>query len=329
MSEQETRADTPVSDSTSQGIGARLAQAREGRGWSQDYVSERLKFSLRQLRALEAEDWSQLPQGVPLRGFVRNYARLLEIDVSAELHTLPSNHDPVSLNQASTLTTPLADARKSTREWPAGSRTRRRPATWLVGVLMLLLAIALIVVAVYRQGKLPGFGPAQDETVASTPTLTPLPAPLTPVAPPTPPTPTPAAEPVPVSPPAASPAAPVSSTAPTPAVALAATTDSTSPAGLSDQAEAPSTASAPPEVPAADPGLALVLKQDSWLEVRRGNGSVVISRVLKAGETFSLEPADAPYAVVIGNIQGVQLNWRGEAVDLSRFRGNVARLTLQ
>src|SRR5690606_19861706 len=138
MSEQETRPNAPVSDSTSQGIGARLAQEREAKGWSQDYVSERLKFSLRQLRALEDEEWEKLPQGVPLRGFVRNYARLLGIDITAQLHALPGNTDPVSLNQASTLTTPLANARKSTREWPASSRTRRRPATWLVGVLMLL-----------------------------------------------------------------------------------------------------------------------------------------------------------------------------------------------
>lgn len=325
MSEQETRPNAPVSDSTSQGIGARLAQEREAKGWSQDYVSERLKFSLRQLRALEDEEWEKLPQGVPLRGFVRNYARLLGIDITAQLHALPGNTDPVSLNQASTLTTPLANARKSTREWPASSRTRRRPATWLVGVLMLLVAIALIVLALYRQGKLPGFAPAEEESLTSpaNPVLAPptLSMPSAPDPAPAPPLSEPAAPAAPL-PPAQEPVSPL----PEPQGPAAAEAPATAngAADAASQQAATEAAAAP-----AKAGLSLVLTQDSWFEVRRANGSVVISRVLKVGEDYQLEAAEAPYSVVIGNIQGVMLTWRGEPVDLSGYRGNVARLTLK
>ncbi len=324
MSEQETRPNAPVSDSTSQGIGARLAQEREAKGWSQDYVSERLKFSLRQLRALEDEEWEKLPQGVPLRGFVRNYARLLGIDITPQLHALPGNTDPVSLSQASTLTTPLADARKSTREWPAGARTRRRPATWLVGVLMLLVAIALIVLALYRQGKLPGFAPAEEESQTSpvNPALAPpaLSPPSVPDPAPTPMTSEPTAPTAPLLP-AQAPVSP-------PAEPQGASPDAEAPGnGAAD--EASQEAATETEASPANAGIALVLTQDSWFEVRRANGSVVISRVLKVGEDYQLEPGDAPYSVVIGNIQGVMLTWRGEPVDLSGYRGNVARLTLK
>jgi len=64
-------------------VGAMLRQLREAKGWSLDEVSSRLKFSVRQIDALESERWSELPQGVSLRGLVRNYARLLEADGQA------------------------------------------------------------------------------------------------------------------------------------------------------------------------------------------------------------------------------------------------------
>ena len=57
----------------------RLGAARAARikGWSVDEVSSRIKFSARQIEALENEQWADLPSGVSLRGLIRNYARLL------------------------------------------------------------------------------------------------------------------------------------------------------------------------------------------------------------------------------------------------------------
>jgi len=53
-------------------------------------VAERVKFSVRQVEALEADDAAHLPQGTFLRGFVRSYARVLHLDESALLGILPS-----------------------------------------------------------------------------------------------------------------------------------------------------------------------------------------------------------------------------------------------
>lgn len=65
------------------GLGATLKALREARRLSLVEVSARLKYSTRQLEALEAERWSMLPSGVSLRGLVKNYGRLLESDVDA------------------------------------------------------------------------------------------------------------------------------------------------------------------------------------------------------------------------------------------------------
>ena len=68
----------------------RLGAARAARikGWSVDEVSSRIKFSARQIEALENEQWADLPSGVSLRGLIRNYARLLGADSQAIVESL-------------------------------------------------------------------------------------------------------------------------------------------------------------------------------------------------------------------------------------------------
>ena len=67
------------------GIGPRLAAAREASGMSTAEVAAKLRLGLRQVEALEADAFEQLPGEVFVRGFVRNYARLLELDPEALL----------------------------------------------------------------------------------------------------------------------------------------------------------------------------------------------------------------------------------------------------
>ncbi|MGB6007049.1 helix-turn-helix domain-containing protein [Castellaniella sp.] len=69
-------------------IGDALRQLRETRGLTLPEVSARIKYSAVQLGYLEAGDWVRLPEGVPLRGLVRNYARFLDADVDAVLRLL-------------------------------------------------------------------------------------------------------------------------------------------------------------------------------------------------------------------------------------------------
>lgn len=60
-------------------VGKQLASAREAHGLSVADVAKSLKISAHQVIALEADDWLNLPTTI-IRGFVRNYARVLGLD---------------------------------------------------------------------------------------------------------------------------------------------------------------------------------------------------------------------------------------------------------
>lgn len=62
------------------GPGAMLRMAREARGTTVGEVAAALKLSPRQVEAIENEDFSRLSGATFIRGFVRNYAKLLKID---------------------------------------------------------------------------------------------------------------------------------------------------------------------------------------------------------------------------------------------------------
>ena len=75
----------PPAPQAGTGVGPSLRELRLARACTLNEVSTRLKFSVRQLESLEAEEWDQLPGGQSLRGMVRNYARFLDADISAVL----------------------------------------------------------------------------------------------------------------------------------------------------------------------------------------------------------------------------------------------------
>jgi cytoskeleton protein RodZ len=61
---------------------------RQARGTSIAEVAAALKMSPRQIEAIENEDFSRLSGATFVRGFIRNYARLLKIDVAPVLAAL-------------------------------------------------------------------------------------------------------------------------------------------------------------------------------------------------------------------------------------------------
>jgi len=75
------------------GIGAELARAREARGLALSDVAQQLKFSARQLEALEQDRFDVLPGGTFARGMVRSYARLLKLDPEPLLERIAGRLD--------------------------------------------------------------------------------------------------------------------------------------------------------------------------------------------------------------------------------------------
>jgi cytoskeleton protein RodZ len=97
MSES-TDSEAPQQVAAVAGVGAQLAAAREARHLSVADVARQLKLSPWQVEALEADQYERLPGPVFVRGFIRNYARFVELDptllLPAAEQRLPKREQP-------------------------------------------------------------------------------------------------------------------------------------------------------------------------------------------------------------------------------------------
>ncbi|ABM00571.1 RodZ domain-containing protein [Shewanella amazonensis] len=95
-----------------------------------------------------------------------------------------------------------------------------------------------------------------------------------------------------------------------------------------------SNAEATPEVTAsipATPGqsaLVMSFSADCWVQVKDATGKVLVSDLRKAGQTINLS-GKAPFSFILGAPQAVKLSINGEAASLDEFpKGRVARFSL-
>jgi len=77
-----------------------LAAARTEKNLSVAEVAQQLKLSTGQVEALEADAYDRLPGPVFVRGFVRNYARLLDLDGEALVSALSLRTEPAPIGVA-------------------------------------------------------------------------------------------------------------------------------------------------------------------------------------------------------------------------------------
>lgn len=317
------------------GLGATLARLREAKGWSLADVSERLKFSLRQVESLEAERFGELPVGPVLRGFVRNYARILETDAEPLLKQLDalSPAKPLRVEPAPSLAAPVPKLRPPRG---AGSRSTGLFVGLVFGVLAVLAAAGWVTMSGHSWGEAPAAPPQSAATLASG-------APASGAASSGPAAGSDAAGAAPAAAPGAGASpehAPAHGDAPgtagganpplavdTPSVA-----QSSAPgAGVIPTAVQPGTpAAAASPADRQDAGLIrLKFKDASWVEVRQRDGRVLLSQ-LNPGDTEKTLAGEPPFKMVIGNAPAVQLEYKGNPVDLKPLtsRDNVARVTL-
>ena len=101
MTDEAARADSGA-ESAVAGVGEELARARQARGFTVADIAQQLKFAPRQIAALEAGRFQDLPAGTFARGMVRSYARLLKLDPEllvgrmAARVVVPDNADAVA-----------------------------------------------------------------------------------------------------------------------------------------------------------------------------------------------------------------------------------------
>jgi cytoskeleton protein RodZ len=280
------------------GVGARLRLAREMRSLSVSDVAQILKLGPRQVEALENGDWQGLPGQTFIRGFVRNYARMLQIDPA-----------PLMDHLDATLDKPADSLNVSATRMAAMPRTQpRRDRT------MVFAGLVLLVLAGMAYVLLPNDLSALRERAQglidslSRKESAPVPAASTPVS-------APAAASEPVFPPGAT------------------QQQVMNPQAQASAEMAPAQLSAPaPGAAAAVAGneqLRFVFSGESWVEVRDRDNKVIFSQRGAAGSEQGVS-GQGPLSLVIGYAPGVKLFWRGQAIDLApHTKGEVARLVLE
>lgn len=281
------------------GYGQRLRAERLKRGLSVGEVARRLRLSIQQVNALEEEDYSKLPSGTFLRGFVRNYGNLLQLDTNSLLRLLTQSA-PLIAHQGSVRQvkmTPLVSPKR------AGS-TR--------GVLLsaMILILALLGYGVYQSGDrgqesviehdidANASFDSQAENGQVTMEL------LLPQAPPVPSRSMSGMGPSEKS---------SSGIAPAPAMSTVAEPD---------VAEV---------IESNEKILHFIFSKESWVEIKDSNRKVIFVKTNAKG-TEQVIKGIPPLYLVIGNAAGVNLTYNGKPVDLTpytRKNDDVARFSLE
>jgi cytoskeleton protein RodZ len=127
-----------------------LAARRNELRWTMEEVSQRLKLAPRQIAALEANDFASLPGMASVRGFIRSYARLLELD-PVPLLAMMSNEanpavDPIILRR------PLPSRGFPGRRYAAPSGHRRGSRRLSGLALLVMVFVGALAYAAYRHG---------------------------------------------------------------------------------------------------------------------------------------------------------------------------------
>ncbi len=314
------RGDDAVAARTAQSTGSLLRAARLDRGMSIEEVSRQLRLSVRQITALEEDDYDKLSSTTFLRGFVRNYAKLLQMDAAPLLQLLQQTVPPPP--------PPTISYQIEGIPFPSNHKQGKRG---LIVAGVVILALLLLIFEIYDgnesnkekqpavkmelkteteqditqpQFEVPPAFPAKDADLA-------LPADPTP--------PAEAVKAVPQKqeiPPTHSPARQVTATAASP-----------------ESAKTPTLASAgmvaPESADWADV-LRLVFEGEAWAEVKDSRGKLLLSRINPRG-TEQVLHGKPPFSLAIGNASQVKLVYNNKPVDLAphiKVPGGTARLSL-
>lgn len=283
-----------------------LAKTREEKGLSVADVAYSLRLSVKQIDAIEADDFDKLPGKTFLRGFVRNYARLLQIDPEPLLQGYLSV-TPQQKNQVQAISAPPSRVEFST---PRGQRTFSSgpDRRWLKYALAALVTLVFVGGAAYKllsdgEVRTVVVKPAGDDAVV------PLALPLA----------QPQAQPL----------------------ALPQAQSDSQNLALPQEATLPLKAELPPvaaqpqggaETAATLPKGAKVkffFSGESWVEIKDKSGRTIYKQTGYAGneQTISGTP---PLSLTVGKAANVKVLYNDKPVDLVPYKNSdVARLNLE
>ncbi|EMO4451877.1 cytoskeleton protein RodZ [Klebsiella michiganensis] len=300
--------------------GARLRNAREQLGLSQQAVAERLCLKVSTVRDIEDDKAPADLASTFLRGYIRSYARLVHIP-EEELLPMMAKQAPIRAAKVAPM-----------QSFSLGKRRKKRDG-WLMSFTWLVLFVVIGLSGAWwwqdHKAQQDEISTMADQSSAelnagdSNSQSIPLDNQSVNSAPDT------AANSAPVE---TSPAPAASTPAPAPAENNAVVAPSQANV---DTAAAPATSPLPTDqanvtaAAASAQDLVLNFTADCWLEVSDATGKKLFSGLQRKGGNLNLS-GQAPYKLKIGAPAAVQIQYLGKPVDLSRFirTNQVARLTL-
>lgn len=292
--------------------GALLAARREELGLSLERVAEQLKMSPRKLQSIEANDHAAVHGKAIFRGFVRAYAKVLKMDPEPLVALLPEDRPNARVLVS---TTRHVSGKFAESSFPASSR-RAGQNLWVIsGIVVLLLLIAFLLAQ--KMKWIPDMSQIASSWRAPKASAQP------------------------------SSAAPASAS---PAVAEKSGEEGKGkikridlpPVDVASQlASAPASAPAPasaasggepavaPTPTKSDNVLILNVREKSWVEIRRANGSVLFEKTIPAGGSESVTIKE-PVSVTMGHGAGIDATFRGEPLNTKpEGDSKVVRLNLK
>ena len=301
-------------------IGERLAAARTALGLGEEDVADALNLSARVIADLESQAWDSLPAPAFTRGYIRAYAKLLELD-GEELvegyERIVGVADTVELELPGVGAAPRAGV---------GELLQRQPGTVLSGAVVAGVALVLLLIwAVWPggeaergridAGRTAELVQAESAQIPEVPAATESPL-ITESAPEVElasvveigsvdqPLPEPERAPIPDA---------LETEVAEPIAAIEATGG---------------TARVRRLTPTGDDRLSLEFTADCWVEVKDESNLNLYANLGRAGDSLELIGA-SPFRILLGYAPGVVLAYNGEPVPLAGYtRNNVAALWL-
>jgi len=287
-------------------LGTMLREAREQLGLSIADVAAQTKFAPRQIEALEADDFKNLPETAFLRGFVRSYAKILNLDAETLLAALPQAKAPAAELIPASVDVPFPK-----------DNSAQKNLLMLVAALLIALIVAGFIVwhftSPLKQAKVekvetPVSLPAEVQIIPAPPVTHETPVPEEPKR----------HEPAKEKKPAhrAEQAAP-EQPAPKPSemkIQSASAVSATRHTGTMKTAS-----------------IHLVFDEESWTEITDGEGTMLSSQINQPGSELNLK-GYLPLSLVIGHASATRLYRDGQLVDLAPYTNSsseVARITLE
>ncbi|TLP63427.1 MULTISPECIES: RodZ domain-containing protein [Pseudomonas] len=317
-----------------------LRQAREQREWSQAEVAKKLNLTVSSLNNLETGAFDKLPGHTFARGYIRAYAKLMDMDQAplvaafdqitgthaqgSDVHSLGRIEEPVRLShnilRVVSLVLLVAVIGGGFVWWQDQGSLRGKD----------LAKIALEHVEVESADGTTQIHPLdepEDQAVSEAQQPEGQVLPLEPVNGSEAPA---ASEETPIAvAPAASAAAPAVASTPAATPAPAAPAAPAAPtASVAPVAPVASVPAAPAVAPAGSAKVHIQFTADCWTQVTDGNGKVLFSAIKRKGDSLDLT-GQPPFAVRLGFARGAQVSYNGQAVDVAPFTsGETARLKL-